>query len=249
MPIKRLYVEHPLAPGQELRLQDAAAHYLGRVLRARPGDTVQVFNGDGREFAASVDAVTRHAVSLHVGDAVAAVPEPPVAVTLMQALSRNEKMDLAIQKAVELGVASIRPVAVTRSVMKLDAARGGKRLEHWRQVAVHAAQQCGRAVVPEVHPPAALDAVLGEARLGFGIVADPRAERSLAACLDAAPARVAEAAVLVGPEGGLTDAEIAAAVAAGMHPCRAGPRVLRTETAALALVTVLQLRFGDLGGG
>ncbi|MEM6808852.1 MAG: 16S rRNA (uracil(1498)-N(3))-methyltransferase [Pseudomonadota bacterium] len=249
MPVKRLFVDQPIAAGSTLALDGAAAHYLGRVLRARVGNTVQVFNGDGREFAAEMTRITRDAVVLDVHDAVAAAPEPRVAITLMQALSRNEKMDLAIQKAVELGVHSIRPVAVERSVMRLDDTRTARRTEHWQQVAVHAAQQCGRAVVPEVHAPATLgDALNASADVGLGIVADPQAAQSLGDCLDKAGDGVDAARLLVGPEGGLTADEIALATTSGLHAVRAGPRVLRTETAALALVTVLQWRFGDLGG-
>ncbi|MEO1596153.1 MAG: 16S rRNA (uracil(1498)-N(3))-methyltransferase [Pseudomonadota bacterium] len=249
MPVKRLFVEQPLAAGSALKLDGAAAHYLGRVLRARVGTPVQVFNGDGREYQAAIAQISRETVALSVGAAVPAAPEPRVAITLLQALSRNEKMDLAIQKAVELGVHSIRPVAVERSVMRLDDTRTARRTEHWQQVAVHAAQQCGRAVVPEVHAPATLgEALDAGADIGFGVVADPEAAQSLGDFLDAAEERVDAACVLVGPEGGLTDAEIALATAAGLHAVRAGPRVLRTETAALALVTVLQWRFGDLGG-
>ena len=249
MPVKRLFVEGPLGPGQHIRLEGDAAHYLGRVLRARRGDLVRLFDGTGAEYEARVVAADRGTVTLDTLAAVDALPEPAVAITLIQALSRNEKMDLAIQKAVELGVSSVRPVAVTRSVMKLDGSRADRRHEHWRQVAVHAAQQSGRAVVPEVHAPAALDAVLGALEPGFGIVADPRAAQSLSDCLAAAPEGVQAASLLVGPEGGLTDEEIAQATAAGFHACRAGPRVMRTETAALALVAALQLHFGDLGRG
>ena len=249
MPVKRLFVDHALAAGSPLTLDGAAAHYLGRVLRARVGNTVQVFNGDGREFAATITQITRNAVVLEIGDAVVAAPEPRVAITLIQALSRNEKMDLAIQKAVELGVHNIRPVAVERSVMRLDDQRTARRTEHWQQVAVHAAQQCGRAIVPEVHAPAALgDALEASADVGFGIVADPEGVQSLRDCLEDAGNDVTAARLLVGPEGGLTADEIARATASGLHAVRAGPRVLRTETAALALVTVLQWRFGDLGG-
>ncbi|MEO1320085.1 MAG: 16S rRNA (uracil(1498)-N(3))-methyltransferase [Pseudomonadota bacterium] len=249
MPVKRLFVDQSLAAGSTLALDGAAAHYLGRVLRARVGDAVQVFNGDGREFAAAITQITRDAVALAVHESVAAAPEPRVAITLLQALSRNEKMDLAIQKAVELGVHSIRPVAVERSVMRLDDVRTIRRTEHWQQVAIHAAQQCGRAVVPAVHAPVALGAALdASADVGFGIVADPEATQSLGQCLDEAGDGVDAARILVGPEGGLTEGEIALATRSGLHAVRAGPRVLRTETAALALVTVLQWRFGDLGG-
>lgn len=247
---KRLFVEQPLAPGCGIELDGDAAHYLGRVLRARAGDTLNLFNGDGLEFAATVANITRGTVTLSVGQAVAATPESPVAITLVQAMSRNEKMDLAVQKAVELGVHAIRPVAVERSVMRLDSERSGRRVTHWRQVAISAAQQCGRAVIPEVHAPSSLDEVLRDSRLDVGVVADPAATQTLGQCLAREKKRpVASAGLLVGPEGGLTAGEIEQAVAAGWHACQAGPRVLRTETAALALAAVLQWHFGDLAGG
>ena len=249
MPIKRLFVEHPLAAGARLVLDGDAAHYLGRVLRARPGDPLTVFNGDGAEYAATVHDLARGSVTLDVSTTIDAMAEPPVAITLLQALSRNEKMDVAIQKAVELGAAEIRPVAVERSVMRLDDERAARRAAHWRQVAVHAAQQCGRAIVPAVHAPVPLDDVLAAGGLGFGIVADPDAGQTLATTLAGAPRERARISLLVGPEGGLTAQEIAAAAAAGMRPSRAGPRVLRTETAAVALLAILQWHFGDFGGG
>lgn len=249
MPVKRLYVEAALEPGCRLALTDDAAHYLGRVLRAKPGEALRVFSPDGAEFDATVATLGRRSVELAVGDPVDAMPESPLRLIVLQAMSRNEKMDFVVQKAVELGATDIAPVAVERSVMRLDDARGARRLVHWRQVAVHAAQQCGRVVVPAVHPPRSLADALAATPAPFGIVADPLAARTLGEVLDrvAQPPRAAR--VLIGPEGGLTDDELARAAEAGLTGCRIGPRILRTETAAVTLMAALQIRFGDLAGG
>lgn len=244
MKIRRLFVDATLHEGQSLSLPGDAAHYLGRVLRLKVGDVVHVFNDGVAQHEAHIAELTRNAVTLAVAGRLPLLPEPPIRLVLWQGLSRNEKMDLTIQKAVELGVAAIRPVLTERSVIRRDAAREARRLAHWRAVVVHAAQQCGRCHLPEIAPTCGLNEALatldGNA---LALCADPQATRSLADAVAGVKATTVHA--LVGPEGGLTGAEIERAQAAGFAGVTAGPRVLRTETAAIALLATLQFALGD----
>ena len=240
MKIPRIHVPAPLAEGAELALPEAAARHLLRVLRLRPGARLRVFDGAGREHEAELLAAAR----VRLGAPVRPLPESPLAVTLIQGVCRGERMDLVVQKAVELGAARILPVLTARSVPRLDGARARRRQAHWQAVAAAAAEQCGRAVVPEVTPPRPLAAVLADPALPAArCLLDPAAAEGPRAL---APPGAA-AALLVGPEGGLTDGERAAAAAHGFRGLRLGPRILRTETAGLAALAALQVLHGDLG--
>ncbi|MEO0575152.1 MAG: 16S rRNA (uracil(1498)-N(3))-methyltransferase [Pseudomonadota bacterium] len=245
MSAKRLYVETSLVEGQTLVLDSNEAHYLGRVMRSRSGDTVYLFNGDGRQFPAVIRTLTKRTVTLEVASPVAGLREPDVALSLALALSRNEKMDLAIQKAVELGVASFQPIIVSRSVMQLDAKRIEKRMQHWHAIIVAATQQCGRSALMRIAPPTSLDALLVETPVDhLRLIADPEAANSLSTVLQN-PLSESAVNLIVGPEGGFSDEEMQAACSAGFRPISAGPRVLRTETAAIALVAAIQCAIGD----
>ncbi len=244
MKIPRIHVPAPLAEGAELELPPAAARHVLQVLRLRPGARLRVFDGSGREHEAELVAAGRGAARARLGAPVAPLPESPLAVTLIQGVCRGERMDLVVQKAVELGAVRILPVLTARSVPRLDGARAERRQAHWQAVAAAAAEQCGRAVVPEVAPPRPLAAALADATLPAArYLLDPAAAEGPRAL---APPGAA-AALLVGPEGGLADGERAAAAAAGFRGLRLGPRVLRTETAGLAALAVLQALHGDLG--
>jgi 16S rRNA (uracil1498-N3)-methyltransferase len=237
----RLYVDLPLAPGRELGMpRDAAAH-VARVLRLRPGDAVVLFNGDGRDYAGRLLAARREDTRVLVGSAGEAEPEPPLRLHLAVGVSRGERMDFVIQKAVELGVASIRPLFTERSVVRLDAERMERRNAHWHGVLVAACEQSGRRRLPYLHPPAHLADWLPTVA-GTALLLDPRAECSLAQV----PAPHGEATLLVGPEGGLSADERARAVSAGFVSVRLGPRILRTETAPLAALAAMQVLWGDL---
>ncbi|MEL6870479.1 MAG: 16S rRNA (uracil(1498)-N(3))-methyltransferase [Pseudomonadota bacterium] len=245
MPDKRLYIDTPLRAAQTLDVDGDAAHYLGRVMRARIGERVRLFNGDGLDYPAQITALTRREVSFHVGTPIAAIPESRQSIELWLALSRNEKMDLALQKAVELGVQRLQPVTVERSVMQLDAARVEKRLAHWRGVAISAAQQCGRAVLMDVAKPQSISHLLDQPiHEGLNVLAAPDADASLPAVLSAFTG-AGSIRLAVGPEGGFTADETADLLAHGFVAARAGPRVLRTETAAIALVAAVQAICGD----
>ncbi|MEW6037229.1 MAG: 16S rRNA (uracil(1498)-N(3))-methyltransferase [Pseudomonadota bacterium] len=241
MRVSRLYLPAPLAAGAEVVLAEERAHYLRTVLRLRRGFELTVFNGEGGEFAARIGACHREEVSLTVGEYRSVDRESVLDVQLGLGISRGERMDLAIQKAVELGVGAITPLFSERCVVQLDAERKAQRLEHWRRVVWAACEQSGRNRVPDVLEPRSLDAWL-PAAAGLRIFLDPHAARSLRELEPPA----GTVTLLSGPEGGFSDAERDAAVAAAFTPVRLGPRVLRTETAALAALAAIQTLWGDL---
>lgn len=240
----RLFVASVPREGAELRLDGDVAHYVARVLRLKAGAPVVLFDGSGDEVAATVKAVSRKGVLLGVGARRARSVESPLPIHLAQSISRGERMDMVVQKATELGVRRITPLLTARSVVRFDVERATRRRQHWLRIARSACEQCGRNVPPAIDPPTAFAHWIGsagndgEARL----LLDPRAELSLGASLD----RPRPLRLLIGPEGGLSEAERDEALAAGYAACTLGPRILRTETAAVAALAVLQARWGDL---
>ena len=238
MRLSRFFIDAPLSLGQH-ELPEAQAHYIGRVLRHAVGDAVQLFDGSGQEYRGELIEVGKKAVRVELREQLAGQPESPLRVHLGQGLSRGERMDWAIQKATELGVAEITPIVSERCEVRLKDERADKRLAHWRQVAISACEQCGRSVLPVIHAPTSL----GEWQAG--LVADLKLVlHPLAAPLES-HARPASLAFLIGPEGGLTDAEVEQAGNAGFHAARLGPRVLRTETAPVVALAVAQQLWGD----
>jgi len=241
--VTRLYVPDALAAHTEHTVREATANHITRVLRLRSGDALVVFDGRGGQYAARIAAVRKSTVVLRVAEHEAAERESPLHITLAQGISRGERMDFVMQKATELGVSRIVPVVSERSVVRLDAPQADNRLRHWRAVVIAACEQCGRNRVPELDPPLALERLLASEKLP---------ERRLMLTADATlrvrdlEAKPEPVAVLIGPEGGLAPAEHSAALRAGFLALRVGPRVLRTETAALTALAALQLLGGDL---
>jgi len=245
MRLIRVHVDEALAQGARVAIQGAAAAHVRRVLRLEAGDALTLFNGDGTDYPSRIDALGRDAVEVEVLGTTPARTESPLALTLVQGIARAERMDLVVQKATELGVAAMQPVATARSVVKLDAESRERKSAHWRGIAIAACEQCGRAKLPRLAEPVTLPAWLAEppAAGTRRVLLAAGSEPSL---VDAARgARAIE--LLVGPEGGLEDAERAAAERAGYRACRLGPRILRSETAAIAALSVLQSVAGDLG--
>jgi len=241
--LSRVYVEAPLASGTRVRLEGSAASHVTRVLRLRVGEALTLFNGAGGEYSGSIDKSHGGEVTVALGEHRAIERESPLALTLVQGISRGERMDLVVQKATELGVARLVPVLTERSVVRLDAHQADRKLLHWRAIMIGACEQSGRNRLPELAPPVALRELLrAPAAPGTRLLLSPQAARRLA---DLAPPQGA-ISVLIGPEGGLSEEEQQAAVSAGYEAVRMGPRVLRTETAALAALTLLQQAFGDL---
>jgi 16S rRNA (uracil1498-N3)-methyltransferase len=243
MRLIRVHVDQPLVPDADVLLPEAAAYHVARVLRLRAGAPIVAFDGSGGDFRCEVLAVEGDRVRIRVGSRAPGLPESPLAITLVQAISRSERMDWTLQKATELGVTAIAPVLSARSVVRLDARQAEKKLRHWQAIVAGACEQCGRSVLPVIRAPQELDAYLANAtRDGQRFVLSPSGPASLAG-LASVSARVT---LLIGPEGGLEDAEFDRAAQAGFSPVRLGPRVLRTETAGIVALAVLQALWGDL---
>jgi len=237
MRLTRVYVDAALEPGSSLELPASAAGHLARVLRLRPGAAVTLFNGQGGEHAASIAQVHGNKVTIAVGEHQAIERESPFPLTLAQGVSRGERMDLVVQKATELGVSRLVPVLTERSVVRLDEEQSDRKSSHWRAIAIAACEQCGRNRLPEVRLPAPLREFLRQPPGdSVRLLLSPEAERRIEDV--ARPA--GGATVLIGPEGGLSEEEQALAESAGYTAVNLGPRVLRTETAAIAALTLLQ---------
>jgi 16S rRNA (uracil1498-N3)-methyltransferase len=243
MRIPRIFQPGPLSSGQTLEPDARAATHLTRVLRLRVGDALVVFNGEGGEFAARICELGRRTLRVEVGGFVNRERESPLELILLQGVSRGERMDYTVQKAVELGVSRIVPVRTERTVVNLKGDRQARRREHWQAVVHAACEQCGRNRVPTVAPVMDLSPLLGEQTVGLKLVLHHRADT----VLQDIPRPAGPVTLLIGPEGGLSAAEIAKAEAAGFVALRLGPRVMRTETAVLTTLAVLQWHWGDLG--
>lgn len=239
MRLSRFFIDAPLSLGQH-ELPEAQAHYIGRVLRHAVGDAVQLFDGSGREYLGELIEVGKKSVRVELRECVDGLAESPLRIHLGQGLSRGERMDWAIQKATELGASEITPIISARCEVRLKDERADKRMMHWRQVAISACEQCGRSVLPMIHPPLELEAWLQQIEADLKLVLHPVAEP----WASHTPPR--SLAFLIGPEGGLSDAEVDQARGAGFEAARLGPRVLRTETAPVVALSVAQQLWGDL---
>ncbi|MFZ9873207.1 MAG: 16S rRNA (uracil(1498)-N(3))-methyltransferase [Steroidobacteraceae bacterium] len=227
-----------------IALPEQAAAHVARVLRLRVGDALTVFDGRGGEYSTEITSIAKREVTLRLGAHSPIERESPLAVTLIQGLARGEKMDYIIQKATELGVARIVPVSTVRSVVQLDDDRSDRKWQHWRAVAAAACEQCGRNRLPEILEPCSLDQLWRSNALpSLRLLLSPHAQSGIAGALIPKPADVA---VLIGPEGGLDHNEEMRAYASGFRPVTLGPRVLRTETAGLAVLAAVQSLAGDL---
>ena len=244
MPLKRLHVAARLNAGAELTLGKESARYLGRVLRLHPGDTIHVFNGDDGEWTATISRFVKDRVTLLVCDAVEESSESELKIRLVQGISRGERMDFVVQKATELGVERITPVLTDHGVVKLDDRRADKRRLHWQRVAESACEQSGRVSPPTLDAPLPLNDWFGTARdaRSTDLILAPGAGKSL---MDAS-APTAGLCLLIGPEGGFSEREYDDAALAGFTAVTLGPRILRTETAAIAALAIAQGLWGDL---
>jgi len=254
MRLTRVFVDFALNPGSLVELpRDTGAH-LARVLRARSGDEIVLFNGDGREFTGTIEAVSGLRVSASIGAARSIDRESPFPLTLVQCVPRGDRMDFIVQKAAELGVVRIVPVLSQRSVVRLDEIQAASKQAHWRAVAVSACEQCGRNRLPSVEPPQPLLTYLGamapsDADRMLRLVLEPERARQTqreARIIDGDAPPASGAQIAIGPEGGFTADELEAFDLSTFSRVRLGPRVLRTETAAIAAIAVLQARFGDM---
>jgi 16S rRNA (uracil1498-N3)-methyltransferase len=247
--LTRVYVEAPLTAGSTVDLPPDTAAHLAKVLRARAGDELILFNGDGREFNGAIEAVRGSRVAASVGDGRQMNRESPLSITLVQCIPRGDRMDFIVQKATELGVARIVPVLSQRSVVRLDKNQAESKANHWRAVAVSACEQCGRNRLPAIEAAQPLLSYLGESAPGSGLrlVLEPEsAPHESIAAQGPGGIEILEAEIAIGPEGGFASDELEAFRVAGFSQAGLGPRILRTETAAIAALVWLQARFGDL---
>lgn len=245
MSYRRFYAPPEGRHGDTVALGPEESHHLIRVLRLQPGDIIDVFDGLGREYRCCVESV-KAPVRARILEALGPRGESPLWVTLIQSLTKADKFDLIVQKATELGVARIIPVISERTEIRWAEEKAQARVARWQKIALEAAKQCRRSRAPEVQPVCAL----AEALTPFATLS-----RALRLCLSeregvdgkaALPAQApSEAIIVVGPEGGWSDADLIAAVHHGFSPVTLGTRILRTETAALVALSILQFRFGD----
>jgi 16S rRNA (uracil1498-N3)-methyltransferase len=242
MRVPRLYLPVALAEGLTIVLSDERAHYLKTVLRLRLGAELVVFDGGGDEFSAEVVLLSRTESHLRLAARSVRSAESSLPLHLGLGISRGERMDLVIQKAVELGVSTISPLVAERTVVRLEGERRASRWVHWQRVAQSACEQCHRNRIPVVAEPQDLAPWLASAR-GTRLLLDPAGRHAVRDVMPAAEGVV----LLSGPEGGFSQRERAWAEAAGFLPVRFGPRILRAETAAIAALTAAQLLWGDLG--
>lgn len=243
MRIPRIYTSQPLHAGARITLDENAFSHAVRVLRLGVGDALTLFNGQGGEYAGVLIEASRKQAIAEILEFSGLEIESPLHISLGQCISRGEKMDYTIQKAVELGVTSITPLFSERCGVRLEGERMERKIEHWQAIVIGACEQSGRNRVPVVHPPQALTDWITTCSSGLRLVLSPTATATLH---DLAKPN-APLSLLLGPEGGLTDLEIGAAIKSGFSGIRLGPRVLRTETAAVATLSAIQTLWGDLG--
>ena len=241
MRIPRIYCPAALSESLLLSLDTEIANYIGKVLRMSVGDRLSLFNGQDGEFSAELVSLSRHSIEVRLGVAVACQADPALHVHIGLGLSRGERMDYAVQKATELGVAEITPLFSERCEVKLAEDRAGKRLQHWRKVAISACEQSGRCQVPQLHAPVTLGEWLQARREGGCFVLDQHGSQGF----PRHASTFSQITLLSGPEGGLTEQEVAQAEAAGFIRVKLGARILRTETAPLVALSLVQHLWGD----
>ncbi len=243
MALTRLFIRSELQTGQAVELDKEQARYLGRALRLRPGDALIIFSAESGEFAAAVTTIGKSNAELMVGVAIPTNTESPLKVHLVQGVSRGERMDVVVQKATELGVKRISPVLTEYGVVKLDGSRASRRREHWQKIAESACEQCGRTRPPLIDEPLPLKTWFGSktSETDVDLILKPNAATSMASL----KAPTTKVCLLIGPEGGFSDNEYEDAEISGFKAVSLGPRVLRTETAAIAAITVAESLWGD----
>lgn len=238
----RIYQLGEYTLNQFIDLSPEASRHVALVLRMQPGQEIRLFCGDNHEYNAVICSCDKKKVQVKISSVELINRESPRAIHLAQAVSKGERMEMVIQKAVELGTASITPLLTERSVVRLDAERLAKKQNQWQAIAISACEQSGRNVIPAIHPPCSLPAYLQQCQAVLKFVLYPQASKSWRD-YDFPPGDIA---VLIGPEGGLSDSEIALAEQHQFQSLSLGPRILRTETAAITALSVLQAVGGDL---
>jgi 16S rRNA (uracil1498-N3)-methyltransferase len=239
----RIYVQIDMNVGSELDLPVGVIHRIRSVLRLPPDERVMLFNGNGSEYVARLVSVSHRAARAVITEERRRSTESSLDITLIQSLSRGHRMDYTIQKAVELGVRRVVPVVSKRTTVRLAGARADKRVEHWRGVALHATEQSGRVLVPEISTILPLEESFDKSAKGRLVLLNPHAETAFAVQPKPAPGLT----IIAGPEGGFEVSEIEMLKAAGAISVHLGPRTLRTETAAVTALSIAQTLWGDFG--
>ncbi|MDP3678379.1 MAG: 16S rRNA (uracil(1498)-N(3))-methyltransferase [Methylotenera sp.] len=239
----RFFTNSPLTLNASVQLSESAAAHATRALRLNVGDNAVVFNGDGFDYGCELNSIKKNEVIVKITSARKVSNESPLNITLLQAVSSGDRMDFTIQKAVELGVICIQPITSQRSVVKLSAERAEKRTEHWQNVVISACEQSGRAFVPKVFPPMPLEHWLSRNPIANAtrILLNPIGAKRLSEIQKPAT----DIQLLIGAEGGFSQGEIDLATSQGFQSIVLGPRILRTETAALTAISVMQSAWGD----
>src|SRR5690606_24500125 len=240
MRIPRVYSPQSLNSGQIISLDEAASHYLSRVLRLQTGRELVIFNGEGGEFCARIHSLGKKQVEVLLEEFVAGDRESPLSLELAIGISRGERMDWVLQKATELGVIRITPLFTERTEVKLSGERLQKKMAHWQQILVSACEQCQRNILPELMEPLMLEAWLPDTQADLKLVLHHRDNQGMPSAASAE-----SVALLIGPEGGLSEGEIAIAREHVFSPLTLGPRVLRTETAPVVAISLVQYLWGD----
>lgn len=242
MRLPRVYVNTPLQSGTRVGLDRDTSHYLTNVLRFKNGDALRLFNDNDGEFEAAVEHGSRKQVQALVGDQVAVATPAAVAIHLGLGLSRGDRMDYAIQKSTELGVSAITPIYSDYGEVRFrQQPRLENKLRHWRRIMISACEQSGRITLPAINPPVTFSDWLTQRKESLNLILDPEASEPLDGTV-----RPDSISVLIGPEGGFSAQELAEAEAGGLVGLKLGPRVLRTETAPVAALAILQYQFGDI---
>lgn len=241
MQIPRIYFNGELGTQKTITLGETASGHLVRVLRCKPGDPLVVFNGKGGEYSARIENIEKKAVSVEIENYSERTTESPLQIHLGQGISRGERMDFVIQKSVELGVHKITPLFTERCGVKISAERLSKRIQHWQSVAISACEQSGRCLVPHIMPPKTPSAWMSEPH-ETGFVCDTDANQRVKDY----PPPVGAVSLLIGSEGGLTPKEIVMAQEENFQPLSLGPRILRTETATVVAIALIQSQWADL---
>ena len=238
----RSFLDTPLAIGQELVLPESTSNHIVRVLRLQAGESFHLFNGDGCDYISEIISVEKRGAKVRIASSIAVNTESPLHIHLYQSIARGDKMDWILQKATELGVTAFTPIVSDRTEVKLDNERSDKKLNHWLGVVQSACEQSGRAIIPSIQLPVAINQLNAASIFPQAFYLEPTATQGI----DSLNIDLLQEFILaVGPEGGFTERDIRLLQTAGFKGLRLGPRILRTETASIALVAALQSRFGD----
>ena len=244
--MNRFYHSKSININENIVMDDFAAHHALKVMRLKNNDQLILFNGDGSDYTGQVINISKRQVEVSIKSKKNIGNESNLRVILLQALTSSEKMDLIIQKTTELGISEIQPIVCERSIVKIKKEKIEKKLSHWRQVAIAACEQCGRAKIPKIHEPENITKYLEriiESDKDTKIILSPEASKSLD---NIAPNIKQDIKVLIGPEGDFTKQELDLSIQNGFSPIKIGPRILRTETAPISILSILQYKYGDI---